>query len=59
MLPHSRVSTGKTEPTDINPLADEYLRLSDHGLRAKDKSFNSNFKAHFDRRKKETAEWKI
>ncbi|MDQ3681544.1 MAG: hypothetical protein M3352_00560, partial [Bacteroidota bacterium] len=34
MLQHSRVSTGKKEPTDINALADEYLRLSYHGLRA-------------------------
>lgn len=41
MLMHSRTNTGKKEPTDINALADEYLRLSYHGLRAKDKSFNS------------------
>ncbi len=39
MLQHSRSSTGAKEPTDINALADEYLRLSYHGLRAKDKSF--------------------
>lgn len=44
MLQHSRTSTGKKEPTDINALADEYLRLAYHGFRAKDKSFNSNFK---------------
>ena len=37
MLQHSRTSTGKKEPTDINALADEYLRLAYHGLRAKDK----------------------
>src|SRR5438046_1578993 len=43
MLEHSRTSTGKKEPTDINKLTDEYLRLSYHGLRAKDKSFNANF----------------
>jgi len=48
MLQHSRVSTGKKEPTDINALADEYLRLSYHGLRAKDNSFNANFKTDFD-----------
>jgi len=48
MLQHSRVSTGKKEPTDINALADEYLRLSYHGLRAKDKDFNANFKTNFD-----------
>jgi signal transduction histidine kinase len=48
MLQHSRASSGKKEPTDINELADEYLRLSYHGLRAKDKSFNANFKTEFD-----------
>ena len=41
MLQHSRTSTGTKEPTDINALCDEYLRLSYHGLRAKDKSFNA------------------
>jgi ligand-binding sensor domain-containing protein/signal transduction histidine kinase len=48
MLQHSRANTGKKELTDINALADEYLRLSYHGLRAKDKSFNSNFTTNFD-----------
>jgi signal transduction histidine kinase len=48
MLQHSRSSTGVKEPTDINALADEYLRLSYHGLRAKDKSFNSEIKTDFD-----------
>ncbi|MEJ7821298.1 MAG: ATP-binding protein [Chitinophagaceae bacterium] len=48
MLQHSRASSGKKEPTDINALADEYLRLSYHGLRAKDKSFNADFKSDFD-----------
>ncbi len=48
MLQHSRASTGKKELTDINALADEYLRLSYHGLRAKDKSFNADFKTNFD-----------
>jgi signal transduction histidine kinase len=43
MLQHSRTSTGQKELTDINQLADEYLRLSYHGLRAKDKSFNADF----------------
>ena len=43
MLQHSRTNTGKKEPTDINSLADEYLRLAYHGFRAKDKSFNVNF----------------
>jgi len=48
MLQHSRNSKGEKEPTDINALADEYLHLSYHGLRAKDKSFNANFKTDFD-----------
>jgi len=48
MLQHSRSSPGKKEPTDINALADEYLRLSYHGLRAKDKDFNAGFKTNFD-----------
>ncbi len=48
MLQHSRSSSGQKEPTDINVLADEYLRLSYHGLRAKDKSFNAAFKTCFD-----------
>ena len=48
MLEHSRVGDGKKEPTDINALADEYLRLAYHGLRAKDSSFNVDFKADFD-----------
>jgi signal transduction histidine kinase len=48
MLQHSRSSTGKKEPTDINSLADEYLRLAYHGLRAKDKSFNAKFETTFD-----------
>jgi C4-dicarboxylate-specific signal transduction histidine kinase len=41
MLQHARTSSGKKEPTDLNALADEYLRLSYHGLRAKDSSFNA------------------
>ena len=49
MLQHSRSSSGKKEPTDINALADEYLRLSYHGLRAKDKSFNATIKTDFDK----------
>ncbi len=48
MLQHSRTSNGIKEPTDINALTDEYLRLSYHGLRAKDKSFNADFKTEFD-----------
>ncbi len=48
MLQHSRTSSGVKEPTDINALADEFLRLSYHGLRAKDKSFNAKFSTDFD-----------
>ena len=48
MLQHSRSSTGAKQPTDINTLAEEYLRLSYHGLRAKDKSFNVCIKTDFD-----------
>ena len=53
MLEHSRISSGEKELTDINELADEYLRLAYHGLRAKDSTgstdrFNSDFKTDFD-----------
>ena len=48
MLQHSRTSSGQKEPTDINKLADEYLRLAYHGLRAKDKSFNATMKTDYD-----------
>ena len=49
MLQHSAASSsGIKEPTDINALADEYLRLAYHGLRAKDKSFNATMKTDFD-----------
>jgi two-component system NtrC family sensor kinase len=48
MLQHSKTSLGKKEPTDINTVVDEYLRLSYHGLRAKDKSFNATIETHFD-----------
>jgi signal transduction histidine kinase/ligand-binding sensor domain-containing protein len=48
MLQHSRTSSGVKEPTDINVLADEYLRLAYHGLRAKDKTFNAKMETDFD-----------
>ena len=48
MLQHSRTSSGHKEPTDINALVDEYLRLAYHGFRAKDKSFNATMKTDFD-----------
>jgi len=49
MLQHSRSSSGTPELTDINALADEYLRLSYHGLRAKNKSFNATINTDFDK----------
>ena len=48
MLQHSRVSTGEKQPTNLNILADEFFKLSFHGLRAKDKSFNAEMVTHFD-----------
>jgi len=48
MLYHSRSSNSVKESTDINKLADEYLRLAYHGLRAKDKSFNATMKTDYD-----------
>jgi signal transduction histidine kinase len=48
MLHHSRQTSGTKEPTDINALSDEYLRLSYHGIRARDKSFKAEFKTDFD-----------
>jgi two-component system NtrC family sensor kinase len=49
MLQHSKASSGTKEPTNINALADEYMRLAYHGLRAKDKSFNAELTTHFDK----------
>jgi two-component system, NtrC family, sensor kinase len=48
MLQHSRVNTGEKEPSNINALCDEYLRLSFHGFRAKDKTFNAEIKTDYD-----------
>ncbi len=48
MLLHSRTSTGQKEPTDLNALCDEYLRLAYHGYRERDKSFNAKFETKFD-----------
>jgi two-component system, NtrC family, sensor kinase len=48
MLQHSRTNNGIKEPVNINALADEYLRLAYHGLRAKEKSFNATMKTDFD-----------
>ncbi len=48
MLQHSKQTKGIKEPTNINALCDEYLRLSYHGMRAKDKNFNADFKTDFD-----------
>jgi len=49
MLEHSRTSTGEKKPTDIKILAEEFLKLSYHGLRARDNSFNAEFKTEFDK----------
>jgi len=49
MLQHSRAITGQKEPTDINALADEYLRLSYHGMRAKNKAFHATLETDFDK----------
>jgi signal transduction histidine kinase len=48
MLEHSRINSGEKITTDINLLADEYLRLAYHGLRAKDKTYNAEMKTDFD-----------
>jgi two-component system, NtrC family, sensor kinase len=48
MLQHSQSGSGVKEPTNVNALADEYLRLAFHGLRAKDKDFNAELVTHFD-----------
>src|SRR5262249_54420878 len=48
MLQHARSSSGQRESTDINVLADEYLRLAYQGFRARDKSFNAKFETNFD-----------
>ena len=48
MLQHSRTSSGQKEPTDMNALADDYLKLSYHGIRAKDKSFHAAIQTDFD-----------
>ncbi|MFI5160788.1 MAG: ATP-binding protein [Sphingobacteriales bacterium] len=48
MLQHSRISTGERQVTNVNMLADEFLKLSYHGLRAKDKSFNAELVTNFD-----------
>ncbi|QMW02877.1 ATP-binding protein [Spirosoma foliorum] len=47
MLQHSRASSGQKQPTDLNALINEYLRLAYQGLRAKDKSFNAHLTTHF------------
>ena len=48
MLQHSRSNAGEREPTNLNVLSDEFFKLSFHGLRAKDKSFNAEMVTHFD-----------
>jgi signal transduction histidine kinase len=48
MLQHSRSNSGVKEPTSINALSEEYLRLAYHGQKAKDKSFSATTKTDFD-----------
>jgi signal transduction histidine kinase len=48
MLLHSKSSTGKKEPTDVNAVADEYLRLAYHGWRAKNKDFYAAMQTNYD-----------
>jgi two-component system NtrC family sensor kinase len=48
MLEHSRTGTGEKQPADLNVLCDEFMKLSYHGLRAKDKNFNAELITHFD-----------
>lgn len=48
MLEHSRTSKGEKQPTGINTLTDEYLRLAFHGFREKDKTFNATIQTSFD-----------
>jgi len=54
MLQHSRTNNSQKEPTDLNALAEEYLNLAYHGIRAKDKSFNVSIQTHFDKSLKKT-----
>ena len=49
MLQHSNTNSGIKEPTDLNKLVDEYLRLSYHGLRARDKTFNADLQTDYDK----------
>ncbi|GAA4469448.1 hypothetical protein GCM10023189_56480 [Nibrella saemangeumensis] len=48
MLQHSKASTGQKEPTDLNQLAEEYLKLAYHGIRAKDQNFNADLRLNLD-----------
>ncbi len=48
MLQHSKSGSGTKEATDINALADDYLRLAYHGFQAKDKNFSAAMVTDFD-----------
>ena len=48
MLQHSQSGSGAKEPTNLNALADECMRLAYHGFRAKDKNFNVEMSTHLD-----------
>jgi two-component system, NtrC family, sensor kinase len=48
MLQHSQSTSGVKESTNINTLADEYLRLAYHGFKAKENAFNAALETDFD-----------
>ena len=48
MLDHSRTGNNEKQPTDINAIVEEYIRLAYHGIRAKDKTFNADYKTDLD-----------
>ena len=48
MLQHSNTNAGQKELVIINSLAEEYLRLSFHGMRARDKNFHCEIRHDFD-----------
>lgn len=48
MLEHSRGSKSENSEVNINKIADEYLHLSYHGMRAKDNTFNADFELNLE-----------
>ncbi len=49
MLEHSRASTGIKQPTDINALCEEYVKLSYQAMRSRDQQFKCDIKLDLDR----------